>query len=378
MKKIIIIPDSFKGTLSSIEACNIMKDASKEIFPNANIITIPIADGGEGSVDAIIYATGAKKIELISKNPYLEDINTYYAIYNDKAIIEMAMCAGITLVENRLNPLKTTTYGVGLQIKDAINKGVKEIIIGLGGSATNDMGAGMAYALGTKFYDKNNNEIIPSASNLNEIVKIDNSETYKLLKDIKVLAMCDVTNPLCGEKGASKIFGPQKGATKEMVEILDNNLYSLAKVIKKDLSKDVLDMPGSGAAGGMGAGVLAFLSGELKSGINILLDLVSFDKLIENSDIIFTGEGKIDSQSVDGKVISGITSRAIKQNIAVIAVCGAIGDLPDSAYKSGLSATFSINQAAIDFSISRYNTKENLYKTMLNILRLLKIKEGIK
>lgn len=377
MKKVVIIPDSFKGTLSSIEVCNIMSNATKLIFPKCDVISIPIADGGEGSVDAIMYATGAFKVECPSKNPYLEDINSYYAIYNDKAILEMANTAGITLVEDRLNPMLTSTYGVGIQILDAIKHNIKEIIIGLGGSSTNDLATGMAYALGTKFYDINGEEIIPYAYNLDKITRIDNSETLKLLKGIKITAMCDVTNPLCGPKGASFIFATQKGATKEICQTLDNNLSHLADIIKKDLDIDVKDTPGAGAAGGMGAGIIAFLGGNLKSGIETILDLVDFDTSLDGADMVFSGEGKIDSQSVDGKVISGIAKRTKKKRIPLICVCGAIGDVPDSAYDLGVSAIFSINQAAIDFSISRYNSKENLEKTMLNILRLIKVKEGI-
>lgn len=376
MKKIVIIPDSFKGTLSSIEVCNIMSRACKNIYEDASVTTIPIADGGEGSVDAIIYATNAKKVECISKNPFLEDIKSYYAIYNNKAILEMANCAGITLIEDRLNPLTSSTYGVGLQILDAIKHNVDEIIIGLGGSATNDLGCGMAYALGTKFFDKDNNEIIPLACNLDKVVHIDITKTKEIIKNIKITAMCDVTNPLCGESGASFVFGPQKGATKEICQILDNNLNHLANIILKDLKVDVKNVEGAGAAGGMGAGVIAFLGGRLKSGIETILDLVDFNSYLKDADIVFSGEGKIDSQSVCGKVISGIAKRTKKYNVPLVCVCGAIGDVPDSIYDLGVSAIFSINQKAIDFSISRYDSALNLEKTMQNILRLLKVKEG--
>ncbi|OUQ56806.1 glycerate kinase [Tyzzerella sp. An114] len=373
MKKCLIMPDSFKGTLSAVQICEIMKKQINKHFPDCNVIAIPVADGGEGTVDSFLYASNAKKIEIITSGPYGECIKTYYAKIEDTAIIEMASAAGLPMVENNKNPIKTTTYGVGTIIKEVVKNGCKNIIVGLGGSCTNDGGVGMARALGTIFYDERGQEIVPYSNEFYKIAYIDNSATEKFLKDCKITAMCDIDNPLCGKKGASYIFGPQKGANSEMVFELDKNLKHLSNIILKSLRKDVCNMPGAGAAGGMGAGIVAFLNGNLKSGIDTVLDFIEFEKLSKNADIIFTGEGKIDSQSLRGKVVIGIAQRAKKQNIPVIAVVGTIGEGADGAYDMGVSSIFSINRQAVDFEKSKYCSAENLEKTMDSILRFYKI-----
>ena len=373
MKKCLIMPDSFKGTLSAVQICEIIKKQINKHFPDCNVIAIPVADGGEGTVDSFLYASNAKKIEIITSGPYGECIKTYYAKIEDTAIIEMASAAGLPMVENNKNPIKTTTYGVGTIIKEVVKNGCKNIIVGLGGSCTNDGGVGMARALGTIFYDERGQEIVPYSNEFYKIAYIDNSATEKFLKDCKITAMCDIDNPLCGKKGASYIFGPQKGANSEMVFELDKNLKHLSNIILKSLRKDVCNMPGAGAAGGMGAGIVAFLNGNLKSGIDTVLDFIEFEKLSKNADIIFTGEGKIDSQSLRGKVVIGIAQRAKKQNIPVIAVVGTIGEGADGAYDMGVSSIFSINRQAVDFEKSKYCSAENLEKTMDSILRFYKI-----
>ena len=373
MNKCLIMPDSFKGTLSAVQICEIMKKQINKHFPDCNVIAIPVADGGEGTVDSFLYASNAKKIEIITSGPYGECIKTYYAKIEDTAIIEMASAAGLPMVENNKNPIKTTTYGVGTIIKEVVKNGCKNIIVGLGGSCTNDGGVGMARALGTIFYDERGQEIVPYSNEFYKIAHIDNSATEKFLKDCKITAMCDIDNPLCGKKGASYIFGPQKGANSEMVFELDKNLKHLSNIILKSLKKDVCNMPGAGAAGGMGAGIVAFLNGNLKSGIDTVLDFIEFEKLSKNADIIFTGEGKIDSQSLRGKVVIGIAQRAKKQNIPVIAVVGTIGEGADGAYDMGVSSIFSINRQAVDFEKSKYCSAENLEKTMDSILRFYKI-----
>lgn len=373
MKKCLIMPDSFKGTLSAVQICEIIKKQINKHFPDCNVIAIPVADGGEGTVDSFLYASNAKKIEIITSGPYGESIKTYYAKIEDTAIIEMASAAGLPMVENNKNPIKTTTYGVGTIIKEVVKNGCKNIIVGLGGSCTNDGGVGMARALGTIFYDERGQEIVPYSNEFYKIAYIDNSATEKFLKDCKITAMCDIDNPLCGKKGASYIFGPQKGANSEMVFELDKNLKHLSNIILKSLKKDVCNMPGAGAAGGMGAGIVAFLNGNLKSGIDTVLDFIEFEKLSKNTDIIFTGEGKIDSQSLRGKVVIGIAQRAKKQNIPVIAVVGTIGEGADGAYDMGVSSIFSINRQAVDFEKSKYCSAENLEKTMDSILRFYKI-----
>jgi glycerate kinase len=373
MKKCIIIPDSFKGTMSSIEICEIIDSKVKEHYPDCETIIVPIADGGEGTVDCFIHAIRANKIPVNVTGPYHEPLNGYYARHDKTAIIEMAQTAGLPLVEDRRNPALTTTYGTGLTIKKAIEDGCTDIIIGLGGSCTNDAGVGAASALGVKFYDINGNEFLPTGSTLSNITNIDLTETKKLLQNCKVTAMCDIDNPMYGTSGAAYIFSPQKGADEQMVIDLDNNLRALSQTIKDNLGIDVSELPGAGAAGAMGAGIVAFLGGTLKSGIHTILDLVKFEEMLENADLVFTGEGRIDGQSLRGKVVIGIAERAKKLNIPVIAVVGAIGEDAEQAYHMGVSSIFSINRAAIDFEISRHSSKENLAATIDSLLRFRKI-----
>lgn len=369
MKKCVIIPDSFKGSLSSIEVCNIIKEKVNEFFPKCNAIMIPIADGGEGTVDTFTYSLKAEKINLKVKNAFGEVIDVYYGRIKNKAIIEVAQVVGLVSAEGREDPSTTSTYGVGQIISHAIEHGCNEVFIGLGGSCTNDCGVGAASALGTVFKNKNGKEFIPVGKNLNDVEYIDISKTLEKLKNCKVTAMCDIDNPMYGENGAAFVFAPQKGADENMVKMLDNNLRALSEKIKKNLNKDVSNIKGSGAAGAFGAGVCAFFNGELKSGIEIILDLIDFDNLISDADIIFTGEGQIDSQSLNGKVVIGISKRAKKQNIPVIVLVGSIGEGVEKAYDEGVSAIFSINQKAEDYSISRFKAKENLEKTIDSLLR---------
>lgn len=369
MKKCVIIPDSFKGSLSSIEVCNIIKEKVNEFFPKCNAIMIPIADGGEGTVDTFTYSLKAEKINLKVKNAFGEVIDVYYGRIKNKAIIEVAQVVGLVSAEGREDPSTTSTYGVGQIISHAIEHGCNEVFIGLGGSCTNDCGVGAASALGTVFKNKNGKEFIPVGKNLNDVEYIDISKTLEKLKNCKVTAMCDIDNPMYGENGAAFVFAPQKGADENMVKMLDNNLRALSEKIKKNLNKDVSNIKGSGAAGAFGAGVCAFFNGELKSGIEIILDLIDFDNLISDADIIFTGEGQIDSQSLNGKVVIGISKRAKKQNIPVIVLVGSIGEGAEKAYDEGVSAIFSINQKAEDYSISRFKAKENLEKTIDSLLR---------
>ncbi len=373
MKNFVLIPDSFKGTMSSEEICEIMKTQIKKHFSDASIKSIPIADGGEGSVDAILKAVSGRKIAIRVKGPYFEEIDSFYGILPNKtAIIEMAAAAGLPLVKNNLHAEKTTTYGVGELIVDAVNRGCKKIILALGGSATNDGGCGMAAALDIKFKDVNNNIFIPVGENLSKIHNIDDTLFKEKYSDIEFFAMCDIDNPLCGEQGAAYVFGPQKGADTNMVKYLDEGLANLAGVMKKDLKKDVLNLPGAGAAGGMGAGVVGFLDGKLESGINFILNLVHFDDLVKNADFVFTGEGKIDYQSLRGKTIIGIADYTKKYNVPLIAVVGCIGEGIDDVYEKGVSAVFSINTKPMPFEESAAYSKENLSITMNNILRLIK------
>lgn len=375
MQNFILVPDSFKGTLSAIEVCNIMKSSIKNLYKDANIISVPVADGGEGTVDAFLYALGGEKKSAWVSDAFNEQkILAHYAMLKDDiAVIEMAACAGLPLVKNRLEPDKTTTFGVGELIIDAINSGAKKIILGLGGSATNDGGCGMAAALGVKFKDEQDQEFIPTGGTLSQIYKIDMNNIYSKIKDVEFISMCDVDNPLCGRLGASAVFAPQKGADEDMVKSLDEGLAHLAKIIKRDLHIEVKDIKGAGAAGGLGAGSIAFLQSKLTKGIDVILDTIKFDKLVSKADIVFTGEGKFDSQSLHGKVVMGVANRSQKYKTPVIVVTGAIGENIQEAYNKGITAIFSINKEPMEFSKSALKSKENMILTMENILRLLKI-----
>ena len=375
MQNFILVPDSFKGTLSAIEVCNIMKSSIKNLYKDANIISVPVADGGEGTVDAFLYALGGEKKSIWVSDAFNEQkILAHYAMLKDDiAVIEMAACAGLPLVKNRLEPDKTTTFGVGELIIDAVNSGAKKIILGLGGSATNDGGCGMAAALGVKFKDEQDQEFIPTGGTLSQIYKIDMNNIYSKIKDVEFISMCDVDNPLCGKLGASAVFAPQKGADEDMVKLLDEGLAHLAKIIKRDLHIEVKDIKGAGAAGGLGAGSIAFLQSKLTKGIDVILDTINFDELVSKADIVFTGEGKFDSQSLHGKVVMGVANRSQKYKTPVIVVTGAIGENIQEAYNKGITAIFSINKEPMEFSKSALKSKENMILTMENILRLLKI-----
>lgn len=375
MQNFILVPDSFKETLSAIEVCNIMKSSIKNLYKDANIISVPVADGGEGTVDAFLYALGGEKKSVWVSDAFNEQkILAHYAMLKDNiAVIEMAACAGLPLVKNRLEPDKTTTFGVGELIVDAINSGAKKIILGLGGSATNDGGCGMAAALGVKFKDEQDQKFIPTGGTLSKIYKIDMNNIYPKIKDIEFISMCDVDNPLCGRLGASAVFAPQKGADEDMVKLLDEGLAHLAKIIKRDLHIEVKDIKGAGAAGGLGAGSIAFLQSKLTKGIDVVLDTINFDELVSKADIVFTGEGKFDSQSLHGKVVMGVANRSQKYKTPVIVVTGAIGENIQEAYNKGITAIFSINKEPMEFSKSALKSKENMILTMENILRLLKI-----
>ncbi|MDR2757916.1 MAG: glycerate kinase [Spirochaetaceae bacterium] len=373
MKKIILIPDSFKGTMSSQEICSIMEEQIRKYYPGAEVLSIPVADGGEGSVDSFLAAVGGEKITIPAKGPYLEDIQGFYGLVNggNTAVIEMAACAGLPLAGERLQPDKTTTYGVGQLILDAAKRGCKKIVVGLGGSATNDFGAGAAAAAGVRFFDRDGKEFIPLGGTLSRIAKIDRSGMPPELLSAEIISMCDIDNPLYGPSGAAFVFAPQKGADAAMVEFLDRELRAVSEAVIQQLGIDVSAVPGAGAAGGMGGGMVVFFGSRLQMGIETVLDTVNFDRLLPGTDLVLTGEGKIDSQSLRGKVVIGVARRAKKQGIPVIAVVGDIGDSVEGAYDEGVRAIFSINRRAIPFQEARTRCRSDLSLTMDNLLRFL-------
>lgn len=374
--KIILVPDSFKGTLSSKEASDTMREAILRVVPDAELRAIPVADGGEGTVDAFLAAVGGEKITLSVSGPYGEKTESFYGMINSgkTAVVEMAAAAGLPMVEENKNPMKTTTYGVGELMADAVSKGAKEIILALGGSATNDGGCGAAAALGAEFSDAEGSTFVPVGETLEKISEIRTEKLDKALDGVKITVMCDIDNPLYGKTGAAYVFAPQKGADEKQVELLDKGLISLSEAIKKSLGVDVSRLAGAGAAGGFGGGAAAFFKGEMLSGIDAVLNTAGFDKEIENADLVITGEGRIDSQSIRGKVVAGVAKRVKPLNIPLVVIAGAAEDDIDDCYDMGVTAVFSINRRAEDFSVSRYKSKENLSKTTENIIRLFTAK----
>lgn len=373
MEKILLVPDSFKGTLSSRQVCQVMAGQLRRFFPQAQVKSIPVADGGEGSVEAFLAAAGGERRTRTVTGPFGEPVEAFYGILGDgrTAVIEMAACAGLPLAEGRLNPERATTYGVGELLLAAKEAGCTKAILGLGGSCTNDGGVGAAAALGAKFTRADGAAFVPSGGTLGEIAALDVSPVAQALQGMELTAMCDIDNPLYGEAGAAAVFAPQKGADAAMVARLDAGLRHLGQVSARCLGRDFSHLPGAGAAGGLGFGMAAFCGAQLRMGIDAVLDAVGFDSLLPGTDVVFTGEGKIDSQSARGKVVSGVAARCRKAGVPVVAVVGQIGQGFEEMYQQGLTAVFSINRAAQPFAESRFHAGENLTLTMENIARLL-------
>lgn len=374
MKKVILIPDSFKGTMSSSEICQIMRSVILEHYPDCEVVSIPVADGGEGSVDAFLDAVGGKKVYKEVTGPYPgEKVQGYYGILPDNvAVIEMAAAAALPMVGERKNPAKTTTYGVGELMIDAARKGVRKIILGLGGSATNDAACGLASACGISFYNAKGEKFTPLGESMDEVVRIDASTMDEELKKIEIVTMCDIDNPFYGPEGAPAIYGPQKGADEEMVKVLDQKMRVLSEVMKRDCGVDVQSIPGSGAAGGMGGGMAAYFKSKLQMGIETVLETVHFDDLLEGTDFVYTGEGKIDGQSLRGKVVIGVARKAKAKGVKVIAIVGDIGDDIENAYNEGVTGIFSTNRVAVPYKEARPRAKSDLRLTVDNLLRYQK------
>ena len=366
--------------MSSAEICGIMSGAVTSVFPDARVRQIPVADGGEGSADVFLRALGGHRIYTRVQDPFGVEMETYYAMLDGgkTAVVEMAACAGLPLVEGRADPAVTTTFGVGQLMVDAAGKGAKKIIVGLGGSATNDGGCGAAAAAGTRFYDREGRQFVPTGGTLSDIRRIDVSPVGESLRGAEIVAMCDIDNPLFGSEGAAYVFGPQKGADRQMVEMLDAGLKNLDKNIRASLGADIAAMPGAGAAGGMGAGMVAFFGAELKMGIEVVLDAVNFDEIIADADMILTGEGKIDGQSLRGKVVVGVARRAKRSGVPVVAIVGDIDKAAAGAYAEGVAGIFSINMLAEDFASAKLHARDDLYFTVENLMRFLNTVKGLK
>ncbi len=371
---ILLAPDSFKESMTAKEVCEAMERGIKKVNKNINCIHVPMADGGEGTMQSLVDATGGKIYSLNVVGPLGNQVIASYGILGDgeTGMLEMASASGIHLVPiEKRNPCITTTYGTGQLIKACLDYGVKKLLIGIGGSSTNDGGSGVIQALGGKLMDKQGHELGFGGGELNKLATIDLTNFDPRLKDIIVEVACDVTNPLCGDKGASNVFGPQKGANSEMIEKLDINLMHYANIVKKQLGKDVLNVPGSGAAGGLGAGLMAFLNGTLKKGIEMVIEYAKLEEKIKCADMVWTGEGSIDFQTQYGKTPLGVAAVAKKYNKPVIAFAGRVGDDIDVLYDNGIDSIFSIIKELTTLEEALAKGKENIEKTAENVIRLM-------
>lgn len=343
---IVIACDSFKGSCSAIDVTRYLETGLLSYRPDLKIVKVPVADGGEGTVEALLFATGGQRIQVPVTDPLGRPHMASFGLLPDgSAVLEMASASGLPLLTPKeRDPRITSTYGTGQLIKAALDRGCRRMILGIGGSATNDGGAGMAAALGAKFYDADGHELAPGGAALAQLDRIDLSGLDPRLADCDILVACDVNNPLCGERGASAIYGPQKGATPEMVKELDLALAHYANILKRDLGCDVADRPGAGAAGGLGTGLMAFCGAKIRSGIESVLDMVGFEALVKDADLVITGEGAIDHQTLFGKVPQGVTERAKKVNpeVAVIGVAGTLGRDYEQAHSCGIDFMMSI------------------------------------
>ncbi|OAA87606.1 glycerate kinase family protein [Clostridium ljungdahlii] len=380
MKKdftILLAPDSFKESMTAKEACEAMEKGIKKVNKNIKCIQVPMADGGEGTMQSLVDATGGDIYKLKVIGPLGDEVEAEYGILGDgeTGIIEMASASGIGLVpKEKRNPLITTTYGTGQLIRDCLNHNIKKLLVGIGGSSTNDGGVGAIQALGGKFTNRDGKEIGFGGGELGKIEKIDLTNFDVRLKDVKLEVACDVTNPLCGKEGASNVFGPQKGATPEMIKVLDDNLKHYAKIIKEQINVDVLNIPGAGAAGGLGAGLMVFLKGELKNGIDIVIEYSKLEEKIKQADIVFTGEGSIDFQTQYGKTPIGVAMIAKKYNKPVVALAGSVENGIDVLYEKGIDSIFSIVRGVTTLDCALKKGSENIEKTVENIIRLMNVK----
>lgn len=374
--KVVIAIDSLKGSLSSIEAGNAVKEGILKACKYADVVVKPLADGGEGTTEALIKGMNGKEEFITVTGPLGEKVKSKYAILeqSNTAIIEMAQAAGITLLEKeKRNPLNTTSYGVGEMIKDSIKKGCRNFIIGIGGSATNDGGIGMLQALGFEFLDKNKKSIGFGGKFLEEIKYINIENKLKELDECNFKIACDVENPLCGKNGASYIYGPQKGASESMVERLDKGMKNYSEVVKNSLGKDCADKKGAGAAGGIGYAFLSFLNAELKPGIDIVINETKLEDEIKDADFVITGEGRLDFQTAMGKAPIGVAKIAKKYNCTVIALAGSITDDASECNKKGIDAYFDIitEIVTLDEAMQRQTALKNLKNVTVQIFNLI-------
>ncbi|MCG9651081.1 glycerate kinase [Vibrio brasiliensis] len=375
--KVVIAPDSYKESLTAMEVATAIESGFKEIMPDAEYIKLPMADGGEGTVQSLVDATGGDIVTVEVTGPLGQPVEGFYGLLGDgsTAVIEMAAASGLHLVEpNERNPLLTTTYGTGELIKAALDRGVDHIIIGIGGSSTNDGGVGMAQALGAKLVDANGVDLPFGGGALADLVSIDLSGLDSRLATVQLEVACDVDNPLCGPKGASHIFGPQKGATPEMVTELDANLAHYAEVIRQTNGKEVINQAGAGAAGGLGAALLGLFDATLRPGISIVMDAVNLAEVVKDADLVITGEGRIDSQTIHGKTPIGVARTAKLYNLPVIGIAGSTAQDCRVVHDHGLDAVYSVVLGATDLPTALKEAAFNVEMTSRNIAAALAMK----
>ena len=372
MAKYVLIPDSFKGTLSSEDICRIASEEILRLEPEAEICAIPVADGGEGTVDAFLAAVGGTRAEVPCTGPCGQEVMGFYGLLPDgTAVVEMAAAAGLPLAGACRDPEKTTTYGVGQLMAHALSRGAKRLVLGLGGSATNDCGCGAAAALGAEFLDAEGRAFAPTGGTLTQIAHIRMKGLRETLAGAEVTVMCDIDNPLCGPAGAAAVFGPQKGADAAMVARMDAGLRHLAEMLEKDVGMEVLTLAGGGSAGGFGAGAAAFFGGQLRMGIDVVLDLTDFDRKCRGASLVITGEGHLDSQSLRGKTVVGVARRARALGVPAAALVGGCETALDAVYAEGVSGVFPIHPALCTWPQAAARTEEDLRFTMGNLLRFM-------
>lgn len=374
--KIVIAPDSYKESLSALDVATAIETGFREIYPHAEYVKVPVADGGEGTVEAMVAATQGHIVQVSVTGPLGEPVNAFYGLSGDMrcAYIEMAAASGLESVPpTRRNPLLTTSWGTGELIRHALDAGVSQIIIGIGGSATNDGGAGMAQALGAKLLSAGQQQIAPGGGALETLARIDLSELDPRLADCRIDVACDVTNPLTGPQGASAVFGPQKGATAAMIERLDRGLQHFAQIIDRDLDIDVLSREGGGAAGGMGAALYAFCGANLRPGIEIVTDALGLADLVADADLVITGEGRIDSQTIHGKVPVGVAKVAKRFNVPVIGIAGSLTADVGVVHQHGLDAVFSVLYSVCTLDEALANAAANVRMTARNVAAVLEM-----
>ena len=375
--KIIISPQGFKGGISGLEAAKAIERGVLAAAPDTETVLLPVADGGDGTLHALVDATGGEIFISTVTGPINQQVEAQWGVMGDgrTAVIEMARASGLAMVpQRRRNPKTTTTLGTGQILKEAIERGFNRIIVGLGGSATNDAGAGMATALGAKFMDSEGNALPPGGAALARLDRIDTSGLIDCLSGVEIVGATDVTNPLCGPTGASEIFGPQKGASKEVVAELDSALANFARVVKRDLGVDVLDVPGAGAAGGLGAGLIAFVGGTLQSGIDMVCQVIEFDRHLEGADLVFTGEGRADKSTVFDKAPVGVARHAMAHGVPSILLAGSLGEGHEELYEHGVASILCISDGAMTFQQALGRTGKMLQGTAERAVRIFLIK----